>query len=296
MASTIKVNSIIAQAGTDVNVLTGYKLKVADAGELYVGGSQITTGATQVTSRNANTTIGVGSGDVDLTGKSMSVVSIDASSGTGAIITVTLPLASTFPTTAIQVVSSTAHGAGNKIVINKHATDGGAEVYTLYHIGDHCELVSDGTNVIRTGNEFVTIRGDVFLTTGVAAAGSAVSDTWDVAGSSNYTVTQVGGGWSTTTDDFNAPHAGLYYFGGYYAGTTGQYNMGWTYHDGTAFITDNSSRHAPNGVNTDGIMRSMAAADKNIWYGSNHSSATTALGAASGGDRCSVYFYMIRRY
>ena len=136
----------------------------------------------------------------------------------------------------------------------------------------------------------------MFLTTRVAAAGSAVSDTWDVAGSSNYTVTQVGGGWSTTTDDFNAPHAGLYYFGGYYAGTTGQYNMGWNYHDGSDFITANSTRHAPNGVNTDGIMRSMAASDKNIWYGSNHSSATTALGAASGGDRCSVYFYMIRRY
>ena len=106
MASTIKVNSIEAQSSTDVNIPPGFKLKVADAGELYVGGNKITTGATQVTSRTADTTIGVGSGDVDITGKSLSIISVDASSGTSATITVTLPVASTFATTAIRVVSA----------------------------------------------------------------------------------------------------------------------------------------------------------------------------------------------
>ena len=131
MASTIKVNSISAQSGVDVNIPTGFKLKVADAGELYIGDTKITAGATQVTSRSANTTIGVGSGDVDLTGKSMSVLSVDASSGASATITVTLPLASTFGPTAITAVSAAAQGAGHKIEIKKHAQDRGTEALTL---------------------------------------------------------------------------------------------------------------------------------------------------------------------
>ena len=45
MASTIKVNSISAQSGVDVNIPTGFKLKVADAGELYIGDTKITAGA-----------------------------------------------------------------------------------------------------------------------------------------------------------------------------------------------------------------------------------------------------------
>ena len=288
MAAPLSLDTITS-SGSTITVPTGKILAIEDAGALKINDIAITTGALGTLSKTGAYDIQT----TDYTGKSMLTVFVNVSAGTSTASDIKLPTAANFATCSINIVSTHAHGAGNSVVVKNNS---GVEVYTLYHQGDHVEIQSDGTNVFRTGNEFATIRGEVVLTTGVAAAGSAVSDTWDVAGSSNYTVTQVGGGWSTTTDDFNAPHAGLYYFGGYYAGTTGQYNMGWNYHDGSDFITANSTRHAPNGVNTDGIMRSMAASDKNIWYGSNHSSATTALGAASGGDRCSVYFYMIRRY
>ena len=299
MASTIKVNSIEAQSSTDVNIPPGFKLKVADAGELYVGGAAITTGATQVTSRNTNTVIDVGaSGDINLTGKSLSVISVDASSGTGAIITITLPAASTFSTTAIQVVSAAAHGTDNKIVINTHLADGGTEIYTLHHLGDYCELVSDGTSVLRTGNEFATIRGRITMTTGIGVYASAMSDTWDLASSSNYSVSQVGAAWSSTTDDFTAPYAGLYQFGGFFTCDTGQYASGWQYYDGvaSAYYTSAAARHQPNGTNTASIMLPLSKDDKIEWHNSNHSSACTALGAGSGGDRCSAEFHMIRRY
>lgn len=283
---------MVAKLVLDEISSSGAGITIDSSKTFTVNGSLLTSGATQVTASSL-ATISVdntGTPTVNISGKSNSLIVVSASSNSSVV---TLPPVANFSTCGISVVSSDAHGAGYKIEIKDN---GGTELYTLYHKGDHCEFVSDGSTVYRTGNEFATVRGGIFLTTGVAAAGSTVTDIWDVAGSANYTVTQVGGGWSTATDDFNAPHAGLYYFGGYYAGTTGQYNMGWNYHDGSAFITDNSSRHAPNGVSTDGIMRNMAAADKLIWYGSNHSSATTALGAASGGARCSSYFYMIRRY
>tara|TARA_B110000014_G_C20066898_1_gene556076 strand:+ start:224 stop:1126 length:903 start_codon:yes stop_codon:yes gene_type:complete len=300
MASTIKVNSITAQSGLDVNIPTGFKLKVADAGELYVGGAAITTGATQVTSRNANTTIGVGSGDVDITGKSMSVVSVDASSGTSATITVTLPAASTFGTTAIQVVSAVAHGAGNKIVINKHATDGGGEVYTLYNLGDHCELVSDGTSVIRTGNEFVTIRSQIALTANVGITTSAAKDVFDGATSSNYTVVEnIGSGWNSTSSDFIAPHAGLYRFGGHTAYNTSSYIRGWGLKKNTAWVTNigtgiNFSHSVASNIE---FPMSLAAGDSIEFWIVNHSGSHDAIGAAAATDpRCRADCWMLRRY
>ena len=290
MASTILVNTINTQSGTTITVPTGKTLAITDAGALTIGGVAITTGAQGVISKTAAYTILPG----DFTGKSSLIVFVDVSAGTSTQTVITLPAVADFSTCAIHVISTAAHGSGNSIAVKNSSA---AEQYTLYHKGDHCELVSDGTNIFRTGNEFATIRMEIILTTGVAVAASTTTDVWDVAGSANYTVSQdVGGGWSTTTDDFTAPHAGLYYFGGFFAGTSGQYAMGWNYHDGSAFITSNAARHMPNGVNTDGIMRNMAASDKNIWYSANHSSATTALGAASGGDRTRSYGWMIRRY
>ena len=297
MASTIKVNSIEAQAGLDVNIPTGFKLKVADAGELYVGGAAITTGATQVTSRNANTTIGVGSGDVDITGKSLSVISVDASSGTGATITVTLPAASTSSTTAIQVVSAIAHGAGNKIVINKHATDGGAEVYTLYHLGDHCELVSDGTSVLRTGNEWVTIRGEVALTSNHSAPASTTQDFWDAVGGSIAVVYDIGGGWSATNDDYTVPHSGLYRLAGdvKMSGYSGAYGLK---SNGT-FIQaiDHTGVAYSNSVNSQRTF-SLTAGDVITWWNSENAASTLTFygNAAASGKRCTSNWWCLRRY
>ena len=78
MASTILVNSIKAQSGTDVNVPTGFKLKVADVGELYIGGVAITTGAQGVISKTGTYPIVPG----DFTGKSSLVVFVNVSAGT----------------------------------------------------------------------------------------------------------------------------------------------------------------------------------------------------------------------
>ena len=295
MASTIKVNSITAQSGTDVNVPTGYKLKVADAGELYVGGNAITTGATQVTSRTADTTIGVGSGDVDITGKSLSVISVDASSGTSATITVTLPLASTFGTTAIQVVSAAAHGAGNKIEIKKHATDGGAEVFTLYHIGDHCELVSDGTNVLRTGNEWVTVRGEVALTANYTLGSGAISDLW--ASAASYDETEdIGGCWSTSTDDFTAPFDGLYMLAGT-ATPDGYANAYQLQKNGTTIQALNNTGITYGNPQFGVRPFLLAASDVITWWVASTSGTPYFYGnAAATGRRTTANWWCLRRF
>ena len=164
MAATLSLDTITSSTGT-ITVPTGKTLAIADAGALTIGTPPvaITTGATQVTS-TALTTITMATTNpttVNITGKSASIVSVDASGGTSVVHTVTLPTPATFSTTSIVVVSEAAHGAGNKIIIND---SGGSEVYTLYEKGDHCELVSDGTNTIRTGNEWVTVAGGVYMT------------------------------------------------------------------------------------------------------------------------------------
>ena len=78
MASTILVNSIKAQSGLDVNIPTGFKLKVADVGELYIGDVAITTGAQGVISKTATYPIVA----ADFTGKSSLIVFVDVSAGT----------------------------------------------------------------------------------------------------------------------------------------------------------------------------------------------------------------------
>ena len=162
MAATLSLDTITS-SGSTITVPAGKTLAIADDGALTIGTPPvaITTGATQITG-TALTTITMattGSPTINITGKSTSIVSIDASGGTSVTHTVTLPTPATFSTTSISVVSRLAHGASNKIVIND---SGGTEVYTLYGKGDHCELVSDGTNTIRTGNEWVTVTGRAF--------------------------------------------------------------------------------------------------------------------------------------
>ena len=212
MASTILVNTINTQSGNIITIPTGKTLAVTDAGALTIGGTAITTGAQGVISKTATYTIL----PADFTGKSSLIVFVDVSSGTGTEVVITLPTPASSSTCAIHVVSTAVHGLGNKITIKNSAA---AEIYTLYHVGDHCELVSDGTTTLRTGNEWVTVRGDVALTVGVQVSNQTTSDIWDLAGANYTEVEDIGGGWSTSTDDFTAPFAGEYMLGGAVVGT-----------------------------------------------------------------------------
>jgi hypothetical protein len=157
MAATLSLDTITS-SGSTITVPTGKTLAVTTAGNLTIGGVAITTGAQGVLSKTGTYTILPG----DFTGKSSLVVFVDVSAGTSTETIITLPAEANFSTCAIHVVSTAAHGAGNKITIKN---DTPTEVYTLYGKGDHCEFVSDGTTAFRTGNEWVTVTGGVYLST-----------------------------------------------------------------------------------------------------------------------------------
>jgi hypothetical protein len=199
MASTILVNSIKPQSGVDVNIPTGFKLKVADAGELYIGGTAITTGAQGVISKTSAYTILA----ADFTGKSSLIVFVNVSAGTSTETIITLPAAADFSTCAIHVVSTTAHGAGNSVAIKNSSA---VEQYTLYKKGDHCEFVSDATDIFRTGNEYATIYTLLASSADEAAAGASFNRCFQT----NYTtVANLGLAWHTTNDEFTVPFDGL---------------------------------------------------------------------------------------
>ena len=157
MAATLSLDTITS-SGSTITVPTGKTLAVVDAGNLTIGGVAITTGAQGVLSKTGDYTILPG----DFTGKSSLIIFVNVSAGTSTETTITLPAEADFSTCAIHVVSTAAHGAGNKITIKN---DTPVEVYTLYEKGDHCEFVSDGTTVFRTGNEWVTVTGRAFIDT-----------------------------------------------------------------------------------------------------------------------------------
>tara|TARA_B110001454_G_scaffold30944_1_gene30213 strand:+ start:667 stop:1536 length:870 start_codon:yes stop_codon:yes gene_type:complete len=211
MAATLTLDTITS-SGSTITVPTGKTMAITDAGALTIGGTAITTGAQGVISKTATYTILAG----DFTGKSSLIVFVDVSGGTATDTIITLPTPASTSTCAIHVVSTGVHGLGNKITIKNSAA---AEIYTLYHVGDHCEFVSDGTTTLRTGNEWVTVRGDVALTVNLGISASTTSDIWDLAGANYTEVEDIGGGWSTTTDDFTAPFAGEYMIGGSPSGT-----------------------------------------------------------------------------
>jgi len=198
MASTILVNSIKPQSGVDVNIPTGFKLKVADVGELYIGGVAITTGAQGVISKTATYIIL----PADFTGKSSLIVLVNVSAGTSTETSITLPAATDFGTCAIHVVSTAAHGAGNTIAIKNSSS---VEQYTLYGIGDHCEFVSDGTNVFRTGNEHLSASGLVYRNVYETLVGNGTELMFSTG---EYTVYSDLGSWFDTTNFWvNVPFA-----------------------------------------------------------------------------------------
>jgi len=188
--STIKVNTLDSTTGSSITVPTGKTLAITDAGALTIGGTAITTGAQGVISKTATYTILA----ADFTGKSSLIVFVNASAGTSTEIIITLPAASAFGTCAIHVVSTTAHGSGNKVTIKNSSA---VEQYTLYGIGDHCEFVSDGTTAFRTGNEFVTVNGFIFRTSNLAMGANATNPMFS---SGVYTERSNIGSWFTTAN------------------------------------------------------------------------------------------------
>ena len=294
MASTIKVNSISAQSGTDVNVPTGFKLKVADAGQLYIGGTAITTGAQGVISKTATYPIVTG----DFTGKSSLIVFVNVSAGTSTETIITLPAADTFSTCAMHVVSTHAHGAGNTIVI-KNSTP--TEVYTLYAKGDHCELVSDGANIFRTGNEHCTVTGFVELVTNAYVAANGRIDVFDYGTSSNYNVvTDIGEGWSTTNDDYTVPQTGFYIFTGIVLpNPTGAYINGWQIYNVTQtkeYNYINPGWNLAYGMSgTDGFPMHMTKGDVITFWVSIHSTAAYVLGGTGNAQGSKLGWHLMRR-
>ncbi len=290
MASTILVNTINTQSGNIITIPTGKTLAVTDAGALTIGGTAITTGAQGVLSKTATYTIL----PADFTGKSSLIVFVDVSSGTGTEAIITLPTPASSSTCAIHVVSTAVHGLGNKITIKNSAA---AEIYTLYHVGDHCELVSDGTTTLRTGNEWVTVRGDVALTVALAISAGALVDIWDLAGANYTEVEDIGGGWNTSTDDFTAPFAGEFMFGGSAVGYG--YACAFGFKKNGTFIHDPQGTAWYYGTSTVGLKPFVVAEGDVITWWIKAAAGNTAnlLGAASAASgRATGDWWCHRRY
>ena len=293
MAATLSLDTITS-SGTDIEIPTGKVLKIADAGALKINDVAITTGA-HVTAVSAVNPLTITSGNV--TGKSSYAVSYDASSGTSTVMVVNLPAPADFSTAVISVVSSTAHGAGNSIEIRNSA---GTEVYTLYHKGDHCEFISDGTNTLRTGNEFTTIHSEIAATGNLAMASGTTADVFAGLTASNYSVDiNIGAGWNSTTHDFIAPHAGLYRFGGHGCGSTGHYITMWMIKKNGVSVTNVATATANQygDLNSVEFPISLAASDSIEFWATNHNAAHHVQGAALATDpRAFADAWLLRRY
>jgi hypothetical protein len=289
MAATLLLDTITS-SGSTITVPTGKTMAITDAGNLTIGGVAITTGAQGVISKTATYTILA----ADFTGKSSLIVFVDVSAGTGSEAVITLPTPASSSTCAIHVVSSAVHGLGNKITIKNSA---GTEIYTLFHVGDHCELVSDGTTTIRTGNEWVTVRGDVALTVALAIATGTLSDIWDLAGANYTEVEDIGGGWSTSTDDFTAPFAGEFMFGGNAMGTG--YACAFGFKKNGTFINDPQGTAWYYGTSTVGLKPFVVAKGDVItwWIKASAGNVASLFGHANvSGARTTGDWWCHRRY
>jgi hypothetical protein len=294
MAGTLKLTDIAHSSGAGTITVDSLATLAISTGKLTVGGIAIETGA-HTTAVSAVNPLTITSGNI--TGKSNYTVSYNASSGTSTAFVVNLPAPTDFATTVISVVSSTAHGLGNSIIIKDSA---GTEVYTLYHKGDYCTFVSDGTNTLRTGNEFATIRSEIALTANVSVATTAVLDVFNSATATNYTVVDnIGSGWNSTTHDFIAPHAGLYRFGGHGAVETARYISVWLLKKNSAWVTyiATLTNAATGKGNLNEFPMSLAKNDSIEFWASNHSTAGYVTGAASAtSERAFANAWMLRRY
>tara|TARA_R110002033_G_scaffold154739_1_gene191066 strand:- start:285 stop:1148 length:864 start_codon:yes stop_codon:yes gene_type:complete len=287
MAATLSLDTITS-SGTNIEIPTGKVLKIADAGALKINDIAITTGAQGVLSKTATYPIVAG----DFTGKSSLIVFVDVSAGSGTAANITLPAAADFSTCAIHVVSTAAHGVDNSVVIKL----GAVEQYTLYKKGDHCEFVSDGTNVFRTGNEYATVCGLVALTGDVSIAGNSYGDVFNAADAASYSVEEdLGGGWSIVNDDYTVPYTGRYWFGGNCPNNG--YGSGWyIYKNGTALTQAYDTTTQYGTSNTSNLDVNLTAGDVITWWSVTTETGAQLTGGDAAKDEAQAMWRMVRRY
>ena len=287
MAATLSLDTITS-SGSTITVPTGKTVAITDAGNLTIGGVAITTGAQGVISKTAAYTILAG----DFTGKSSLIVFLDVSAGTSTETVITLPAPADFSTCAIHIVSTMAHGSGNYITIKNSSA---VEQYTLWAKVDHCEFVSDATNIFRTGNEWVTVRGEVALTSTYTLGANAVSDLWDVA--AGYDETEdIGGNWSTVTDDFTAPFAGEFMLAG--SAVMSGYGNSFGLKKNGVFILALDGSSIAYGINPLGLKPFVLAKNDVItfWIASTNATPAWYGNAAATTKRTTANWWCLRRY
>ena len=133
MASTILVNSLKAQSGTEVEVPTGFTLNIADTGALTVNDVAITVGSSNIARKTADYTVL----EADVSGKSELVITCNASASNR---TITLPAVATsgLSTCIITIVADADATSTYKLMVQDSAS---AEVWTGYQKNDFVRLV-----------------------------------------------------------------------------------------------------------------------------------------------------------
>ena len=291
MASTILVNTIDTQSGTAITVPTGKTLAITDAGALTIGGTAITTGAQGVISKTATYTILA----ADFTGKSSLIVFVNVSAGTSTETVITLPAAADFSTCAIHVISTTAHGSGNYVTIKNSSA---VEQYSLYKKGDHCEFVSDATNVFRTGNEHTTIYTQIAWSSDESFAGAAYHR---CALTATSVRANLGSAWHTTNDEYTAPFDGLMEVGWDIRTNTGSSaaNPAMYIDTGSGFTIFRGEKSASAGSAATGAAQwvfDITAGHKLHLYYYNNTAGAEGLGGSATYARSNVSFLYLRRY
>jgi hypothetical protein len=200
MAGTLKLTAIEASSGSTITVAPATTLSLS-ADKLSVGGVLLSQGNTSVNVLTAaSTDLADATHTAMWTGKNKAIFSVDAS---GSAKTVQLPAANAAGRSTVSIVISVkatsavpATVSPNLVTVNNSS---GAEVFTLYAVGDYVEFVSDGTNDLRTGNEHVSSKGFIFLNTNEAVSGNA-TEIMFIAGGSNSTIRYDWGGWWNNTN------------------------------------------------------------------------------------------------
>ena len=221
MASTILVNSLKSQSGTEVEVPTGFTLNIADVGALKVNDVAITVGSSNIVRKTADYTVVSG----DVSGKSELVIAASAASATR---TITLPaVAATGMSTCIITVVADADATSTyKLVVQD---TGSTEVWTGYAKNDFVRLiVSNSAWVVLDHKEtYYDLR---YLTADQSIATSAtakltgwtniknVGTAWDNGNNKLVTPTGMNGYWtvhfSLSASDVSNSNAPTLYVGG----------------------------------------------------------------------------------
>ena len=183
MASTILVNSLKSQSGTEVEVPTGFTLNIADTGALKVNDVAITVGSSNIARKTADYTIVSG----DVSGKSELVISCNAASSNR---TITLPAVATsgLSTCIITIVADATATSTYKLLVQDSSS---AEVWTGYAKSDYVRLV------VSNGVWLVIDHQETLFSSRYMAANQSVT------ASALVQLTGTGSGWTNITDSGN---------------------------------------------------------------------------------------------